>query len=94
MLWFRIGCSMSPQSLGCWSGMVAQPAKLCLSSLPTEGVPGSAQQVIQVDRDTVLVSFEREFPRIRVVGWWRVVVRKALWVCHPPPTSSLPVQAV
>nr|XP_044997428.1 mitogen-activated protein kinase kinase kinase kinase 2 isoform X2 [Jaculus jaculus] len=27
--------------------------------IPPEGIPGSAQQVIQVDRDTVLVSFER-----------------------------------
>ncbi|XP_032138803.1 mitogen-activated protein kinase kinase kinase kinase 2 isoform X3 [Sapajus apella] len=27
--------------------------------VPPEGIPGSAQQVIQVDRDTVLVSFER-----------------------------------
>ncbi|XP_069924954.1 mitogen-activated protein kinase kinase kinase kinase 2 isoform X2 [Oryctolagus cuniculus] len=26
---------------------------------PPEGIPGSAQQVIQVDRDTVLVTFER-----------------------------------
>ncbi|XP_032009205.2 mitogen-activated protein kinase kinase kinase kinase 2 isoform X2 [Hylobates moloch] len=27
--------------------------------IPPEGIPGSAQQVIQVDRDTILVSFER-----------------------------------
>ncbi|KAM4848746.1 mitogen-activated protein kinase kinase kinase kinase 2 isoform X2 [Urocitellus parryii] len=27
--------------------------------IPPEGIPGPAQQVIQVDRDTVLVSFER-----------------------------------
>ncbi|KAM9222002.1 mitogen-activated protein kinase kinase kinase kinase 2 isoform 5-T5 [Dugong dugon] len=27
--------------------------------IPPEGIPGSAQQVIQVDRDTVLVSFQR-----------------------------------
>jgi mitogen-activated protein kinase kinase kinase kinase 2 len=37
-------------------------ARSCLLSLSTEGIPGSAQQVIQVDRDTVLVSFERECP--------------------------------
>lgn len=38
-----------------------------------------------MDRDTVLVSFERECPRIWIGGQWRVVVRKAifLWVCHP-----------
>lgn len=35
-------------------------ARLCLPSLPAEGLPGSAQQVIQVDRDTVLVCFDRE----------------------------------
>ena len=35
-------------------------ARLCLPSLTAEGFPGSAQQVIQVDRDTVLVCFDRE----------------------------------
>lgn len=74
---------MLPESLGCQSGLVAQPTRPCLSSLPTEGIPGSAQQVIQVDRDTVLVSFEREYPRVRVVGQWRVAVKKALWVSRP-----------
>lgn len=33
-----------------------------LPCLPAEGLPGTAQQVIQVDRDTVLVCFDRECP--------------------------------
>ena len=52
--WLRTVYCVSPQSLA------AQADRPCLTSLPTEGIPGSAQQVIQVDRDTVLVSFERE----------------------------------
>lgn len=40
----------------------ADSARPCLLSLPAEGLPGSAQQVIQVDRDTVLVCFDRECP--------------------------------
>ena len=42
-------------------------ARPCLPSLPAEGLPGSAQQVIQVDRDTVLVCFDRECPWYQ--GW-------------------------
>lgn len=42
-------------------------AKSHIPSPPAEGLPGSAQQVIQVDRDTVLVCFDRECPVVE--GW-------------------------
>ncbi|XP_025142406.2 mitogen-activated protein kinase kinase kinase kinase 2 isoform X2 [Bubalus bubalis] len=51
-----------PPERGWWS------ARLCLPSLTAEGFPGSAQQVIQVDRDTVLVCFDRCVRIVNLLG--------------------------
>lgn len=64
----KAGGSTLPQSSS-WSwrgaGVSASP---CLPSLPADGLPGSAQQVIQVDRDTVLVCFDRCVRIVNLLG--------------------------
>uniref|UniRef100_A0A8C2R7V1 Non-specific serine/threonine protein kinase n=1 Tax=Capra hircus TaxID=9925 RepID=A0A8C2R7V1_CAPHI len=51
--------------VGSGAGGSARP---CLPSLTAEGFPGSAQQVIQVDRDTVLVCFDRCVRIVNLLG--------------------------
>lgn len=61
-----------------------------LPSLPIEGLPGSAQQVVQVDRDTVLVCFDRECPGVRASDRGGGVVRDANWVTSPEGSHPIP----
>ncbi|EPY78882.1 mitogen-activated protein kinase kinase kinase kinase 2-like protein [Camelus ferus] len=61
----------SPEGPGCRVLFHVLPLEAGLTPdvlIPPEGLPGSAQQVIQVDRDTVLVCFDRCVRIVNLLG--------------------------
>ncbi|KAK2506657.1 hypothetical protein MC885_011342 [Smutsia gigantea] len=61
----------SPEGPGCRVVFHVLPLEAALTPdilIPPEGLPGSAQQVIQVDRDTVLVCFDRCVRIVNLLG--------------------------
>ncbi|ELR57576.1 Mitogen-activated protein kinase kinase kinase kinase 2, partial [Bos mutus] len=64
----RVLFHVLPLEAGLTPDILIPPARPCLPFLTAEGFPGSAQQVIQVDRDTVLVCFDRCVRIVNLLG--------------------------